>query len=162
MIHLSQLSDFYFQSHLLGFSKNGDFDKFLRRSKKNIVQCERNFSVVNMIIIYHPRWFMSWLKSSKFFSHKSKFGSHKWKFSNMMVLQHITDFDLDVLWGRSTRFWKVHNLYFWMIEISELLGTILGTKDIIKIHRDFANFQDFTNFHVYVDHPNGTQVVPKS
>ena len=48
-----------------------------------------------------------------------------------------------------------------MLEISELLGTILGTKDIIEIHRDFANFEDFTNFHVYVDHPNGTQVVPK-
>ena len=44
-----------------------------------------------------------------------------------------------------------------MLEISELLGT----KDIIEIHRDFANFEDFTNFHVYVDHPNGTQVVPK-
>ena len=48
-----------------------------------------------------------------------------------------------------------------MVEISELLGTILGTKDIIEIYRDFANFEDFTNFHVYVDHPNGTQVVPK-
>ena len=46
-----------------------------------------------------------------------------------------------------------------MVEIFELLGTILGTKNIIKIHRDFANFEDFTNFHVYVDHLNGTQVI---
>ena len=37
------------------------------------------------------------------------------------------------------------------------LGTILGTKDIIEIHEHFANFEDFCTFHVYVDHPNGTQ-----
>ena len=48
-----------------------------------------------------------------------------------------------------------------MVEISEFLGTILGTKDIIKMHKDFTKFEDSTNFHVYVDHPHCTHAVPK-
>ena len=45
-----------------------------------------------------------------------------------------------------------------MIEISKLLGTILGT---IEAHKDFVKIGIFYIFHVYVGHPDGTQVVPK-
>ena len=48
-----------------------------------------------------------------------------------------------------------------MVDISGVLGTILGTKDTIELHKDFVTFKDFCIFHVYVGHPNGTQVVPK-
>ena len=48
-----------------------------------------------------------------------------------------------------------------MIEISKLLGTILGTMDTVKAHKDFMKIKVFYIFHVYVGHPDGTQVVPK-
>ena len=44
-----------------------------------------------------------------------------------------------------------------MVEISGVLGTILGAKDTTELHKDFVNFKDFCTFHVYVSHPNGTQ-----
>ena len=48
-----------------------------------------------------------------------------------------------------------------MIEISKLLGTILGTMGTVKAHKDFMEIRVFYIFHVYVNHPDGTQVVPK-
>ena len=44
-----------------------------------------------------------------------------------------------------------------MIEISKLLGT-MGT---IEAHKEFVKIGIFYIFHVYVGHPDGTQVVPK-
>ena len=74
------------------FSKNELFDKFLRRSKKNMFHCPRNFSGVNMIIFYHPRWFILWLQSSKVFLQRSKFDltnenfQISWKFDISQIL----------------------------------------------------------------------------
>ena len=48
-----------------------------------------------------------------------------------------------------------------MIEISKLLGTILGTMGTVEAHKDFVKIRIFYIFHVYVGHPDGTQVVPK-
>ena len=48
-----------------------------------------------------------------------------------------------------------------IIGISVVLGTILGTMDIIEIHKNFMNFKDFYVFHMHMCHSNGTQVVPK-
>ena len=48
-----------------------------------------------------------------------------------------------------------------MIEISKLLGTILGTIGTIEAHKDFVKIGILYIFHVYVGHPDGTQVVPK-
>ena len=48
-----------------------------------------------------------------------------------------------------------------MIEISKLLGTILGTMCTIKGVQDFVKIGNFYIFNVYVGHPDGTQVVPK-
>ena len=48
-----------------------------------------------------------------------------------------------------------------MIEISKLLGTILGTTGTIEVGKDFAKNRVFCLFHEHVDHPDGTQVVPK-
>ena len=45
-----------------------------------------------------------------------------------------------------------------MIEISKLLGTILGTIEVCK---DFAKNSVFRLFHEHIGHPDGTQVVPK-
>ena len=65
--------------------------------------------------------------------------------------------DLEILWGQSTRFWKVQDVYFEMIEISKFLGT-MGTIEVCK---DFAKNSVFRLFHEHVGHPDGTQVVPK-
>ena len=48
-----------------------------------------------------------------------------------------------------------------MIEISKLLGTILGTMCTVEAHKDFVKIRIFYIFHVYVGHPDGAQVVPK-
>ena len=48
-----------------------------------------------------------------------------------------------------------------MVDIPRVSGIILGTHDTIELHKDFVTFKDFCTFHVYVGHPNGTQVVPK-
>ena len=48
-----------------------------------------------------------------------------------------------------------------MIEISKLLGTILGTMGTIEVCKDFVKIGIFYIFHVYVGHPDGTQVVPR-
>ena len=48
-----------------------------------------------------------------------------------------------------------------MIKISKLLGTILGTIGTIEAHKDFVKIGIFYIFHVYVGHPDGTQVVLK-
>ena len=61
----------------------------------------------------------------------------------------------------STRFWKVQDLQFGIIEVSKLLGTVLGTMGTVEAHQDFVKIRIFYIFHVYVGHPDGTQVVPK-
>ena len=48
-----------------------------------------------------------------------------------------------------------------MIEISKLLGAILGTMGTIEAHKDFVKIWIFYIFHVDVGHPDGTQVVPR-
>ena len=48
-----------------------------------------------------------------------------------------------------------------MIEISKLLGTILGTMGTIEVCKRFVKIRIFYIFHVYVGHPDGTQVVPR-
>ena len=48
-----------------------------------------------------------------------------------------------------------------MIEISKLLGTILGTMCIVEAHKDFVKIRIFYIFHVYVGHSDGNQVVLK-
>ena len=69
--------------------------------------------------------------------------------------------DLEVIWGHSTRFWKVQDVYFEMIEISKYLGTILSTMGTIEVCKDFAKNSVFRLFHEHIGHPDGTQVVPK-
>ena len=56
--------------------------------------------------------------------------------------EHVKN-DLEVVWGQSTRFWKVQDLYFGMIEISKLLSTILGTMGTIEEHKDFVKIGIF-------------------
>ena len=58
-----------------------------------------------------------------------------------------------------TRFWKVQDVYFEMIEISKFLGTILGTMGTIEVCKDFAKNSVFCLFHEHVGHPDGP--VPK-
>ena len=48
-----------------------------------------------------------------------------------------------------------------MIELSKLLGTILGTMGTVEVHKDFVKIRIFYIFHAYVGHPDGTQVVPQ-
>ena len=48
-----------------------------------------------------------------------------------------------------------------MIEISKLLGTILGTMGTVEAHKDFMKIRVFYIFHLYVGHPDDTQKVPK-
>ena len=80
---------------------------------------------------------------------------------NIMDFYEFVKHDLEVKRGQSTRFWKVQNVYFEMIEISKFLGTILGTMSTIEVGKDFAKNMVFCLFHEHVDHPDGTQVVPK-
>ena len=80
---------------------------------------------------------------------------------NIDRLQRTLKNDPKIVWTQSTRFGKAHDLYFLVIEISGVLGTILGTMDIIEIHKNFMNFKDFYVFHMHMCHSNGTQVVPK-
>ena len=48
-----------------------------------------------------------------------------------------------------------------MIEISKLLGTILGTMRTIRSDKDFVKIGILCIVHLYVGHQDGTQVVPK-
>ena len=43
-----------------------------------------------------------------------------------------------------------------MIEISKLLGAILGTMGTVEMHKDFVKIRIFYIFHAYVGHPDGT------